>query len=136
MRIRQDSMINKRFNKLFIKDKISIKEALFILNNNKLRTLIVVGKNDYFKGTLSEGDIRRAIIRNFNLTNSIEKIFNKKPFVFKESKLDISKVNFIIKENYDFVPVVKNKKVVDIIFQKEIEKVFSLKKKNMINIQL
>ena len=44
MRIRQDSMINKRFNKLFIKDKISIKEALFILNNNKLRTLIVVGK--------------------------------------------------------------------------------------------
>ena len=54
MRIRQDPMINKRFNKLFIKDKISIKEALFILNNNKLRTLIVVGKNDYFKGTLSE----------------------------------------------------------------------------------
>ena len=59
------------------------------LNNNKC--LIVINKKDIFVGTLSDGDIRNAILSK-KLTNKIDKFVNRDPCYFYENKYQISEL--------------------------------------------
>ena len=57
----------------------TIKDALFRLEKNRQKCLIVVDKNQKFFGTLTDGDVRRAILINSNVHNSIKSYVKKKP---------------------------------------------------------
>ena len=57
----------------------NIRQAINILNKHGSKTIIVINKSKKLIGTLSDGDIRRSIIKGFNLKSSINNIFNKKP---------------------------------------------------------
>ena len=77
----------------------NIRQAIKILNKNGLKTIIVINNNDKLIGTLSDGDIRRAIIKGFNLNSSINKIYNKKPIILYEDQIDKKdKANFFKKK--------------------------------------
>ena len=92
----------------------NIRTAYKKLNLTAEKCLFVVDKNSNFIGTLSDGDIRKAIMKNFNLDNKIEKIYNKKPFYVNKNNININKVKkYILKENYNVVPVLENNKVID-----------------------
>ena len=92
----------------------NIRTAYKKLNLTAEKCLFVVDKNSNFIGTLSDGDIRKAIMKNFNLDNKIEKIYNKKPFYVNKNSININKVKkFILKENYNVVPILENYKVID-----------------------
>ena len=56
----------------------NIRQAMKILNRYGSKTIIVINNNNKLIGTLSDGDIRRSIIKGFNLKSSINSIFNKK----------------------------------------------------------
>ena len=49
----------------------SIKESLSKLEQNKEKCLLVLSKNGTFLGTLTDGDIRRAIIKGANVDSKI-----------------------------------------------------------------
>ena len=56
-----------------------------IINLNQHKCLIVVDKNKKLIGTLSDGNIRRALLKNYNLDDKINNIYNNNPkFVFKK----------------------------------------------------
>lgn len=59
----------------------SIKNALEQINALKIRVLCVVKKDMTFVGTITEGDIRRAIINGANLDDFVEKFCNLKSVV-------------------------------------------------------
>ena len=71
----------------------NIKKAITILNKYGSKTIVVVDKQNKLLGTLSDGDIRKSIIKGFNLKDPIQKIYNNKPFFLNE-KEDFK--NFII----------------------------------------
>ena len=48
---------------IIISTNTTIQKALQIINNYNLKTLCVVNSNDIFLGTISEGDIRRFILK-------------------------------------------------------------------------
>ena len=50
----------------------SIRKAIKILNIYGSKTIVVVGKNKKLVGTLSDGDIRKSIIKGFKLDDSIQ----------------------------------------------------------------
>ena len=74
-------------------------------------------------GALSDGDIRRAILKNFNLKDKIEKYYRRKPYkVFKElNKNEI--LDILMKKQISIIPLVNK--------QNKIIKIYS--KKNLIN---
>ena len=82
-----------------------------------------------FLGTLSDGDIRSALLNGFVLSDDIKKIYNSKPFKFTIDNYSISQAKKIFLENkYDLIPIVNhNEVVVDYLVW---EKVFGEKKKN------
>ena len=64
------------FNKNF-------KEALKIMNQKKLG-IIVIMKNKFIKGLLTDGDLRREI-KNYNTNKNLDKIMSNNPLVVNEN---------------------------------------------------
>ena len=98
----------------------NIKQAIKILNKYSSRTLMVVDKNESLIGTLSDGNIRRAIINGFNLETSINKIYNKNPIFIYENEIDFKKLKKIfLKKKIYLIPLVNKKKKVIKVFYLE-----------------
>ena len=99
-----------------ISDEKDINFALKKINFNKFKTLLVLNKNKDLVGTVSDGDIRRGILKFNNLKVKISKIYNKK-FIQFNKNLDIKKKNEIfLKKNIDIIPYLKNNKIIKLFF--------------------
>ena len=70
-----------------IQDNTSILATLKRLDTVSSKCLVVVNENKDLPGTVSGGDLRRAILEDANLDRSINNIFNKNPITL-ESKDD------------------------------------------------
>ena len=99
--------------KILINENSSLLDAILKLNNTGTRCLFVVGKNNLFKGTLTDGDIRRSISKNKSFVTTINSIYNKKSFyVLKNNKKNNSKIkNFLNKGKHQLIPVLNKKKI-------------------------
>jgi dTDP-glucose pyrophosphorylase len=72
--------------KVSIEIGASIKQALKQLDETSHRILFVVDKDNYLRGTMSDGDARRAILAGTALEFSIEKVFNRAPHFLTEKE--------------------------------------------------
>lgn len=108
-------------NELFIKKNFSIKKSLDTMNRTGRKCLVVLEKNKLY-GTLSDGDLRKAITKGSKLNENIEKIINKKPFFCYEKSIDKKKIRDLFLQNLiDLIPVVdENNKVKKIILWEEV----------------
>ena len=67
--------------------KETIKRAAEILNQAKLKIIIVIDDNERLLGTITDGDIRRGILNNIDFSDSVKKVMNSEPLsVSKEDK--------------------------------------------------
>jgi len=101
---------------LFIHPQASIKEALKKLDKTAEKTLLVVDEEKRLLGTLTDGDIRRYIIKTGKLTGAIKDIYNRNPIVIRKSKKsDLSGIKkLFIEKKIEVLPVIdKANKVVD-----------------------
>ena len=58
----------------------SIKDALKKLRKNGYKCLVVVNSKDIFLGTISDGDLRNAILNDNSINSKIDKHVNKNPY--------------------------------------------------------
>ena len=73
-------------NKFLITKDQTVKKAMHLINKNLQRCLVVVDGFNKMLGTLSDGDIRNALLKNSNMNDKIEKFYNKKAkFVYKNN---------------------------------------------------
>ncbi len=84
----KNKLENKKINKIILHPNNTIFDAVKKLNKSQLQVCLVVDKDLKLLGTITDGDIRRAIIKKIEFKNSISKIMNKRPI--------------FIRENYDF----------------------------------
>jgi len=94
----------------------SIKEALKIIDTGASQIAIVVDKDDTFLGTITDGDIRRAILKGDSLDHSIFQVYNKTPkYVKKNDSKSVIK-ELMTKYRIDKIPVIDdNNRVVSIV---------------------
>ncbi len=100
---------------LFINKEMQIKDAIKRLDETAKKILLVI-ENNILVGVITDGDIRRWILKNGNLKEQVNIIMAKNPkFIFKE---DIKNAKRILKEySIEAIPVLNEKKeVIDIIF--------------------
>jgi len=102
-----------KVNKILINENSSLLNAILKLNNTGTRCLFVVGKKNIFKGTLTDGDIRRSIVKNKNFTTNINSIYKKKSFYAfdKDKKKNIKIKNFINKDKHLLIPILDKNKI-------------------------
>ena len=64
--------------KNIIYNNLTLFNALQRLQKVKNKTLIIVNKDLKFLGTLTDGDIRRALLRKIKITDLVQSIINYK----------------------------------------------------------
>ena len=106
--------MNKNQN-LFINKDQMLKEAIKILENNYNKILIVIDSKNKLVGTITDGDIRRRLIRNDNINISCGELANKN-CIYTYSKQDVQKLTLAKRKRITIIPLLdKNKKVIDYV---------------------
>ena len=105
----------------------TIKKSMQLINKNSHRCLIVVDNSNKMLGTLSDGDIRSALLKKNDLNKKISTIYNKNAkFVFNNNYSKEKIKNLLKNESYTIVPILnKDKTVFDVTHR---EKVFEKNK--------
>ena len=80
-------------NHILISPKSSIRDSMDLLDKSSEKCLLVVDKKKLI-GTLTDGDVRRAILSGNKISGSISNVFNGSPFYIFKSEIE----NFNIKE--------------------------------------
>ena len=98
-------------NKFLISEKNeTIKVSMEKIKKNGARTLVVLDKGKKLLGTLSEGDIQKALLNRATINSKIDDFFNKNPKKVDENKLKkIDLKKFFITGQYGLIPVVSKK---------------------------
>lgn len=71
----------KNVEDIIVRESTSILEVLQIIDKSSKQLAIVVDENKKLLGTISDGDIRRAILKNISLSESVKNIYFKNPTV-------------------------------------------------------
>ena len=109
----------KNIENIKLKQNATIKEALGIIDSGAMQIALVVDDNDKLIGTLTDGDIRRGILRGLDLDSSIETIVFKEPAIAKISSTKEEILKIALSKKLHQIPIVDDNGIV--LDLKEIE---------------
>ena len=72
---------HQNFKKVFLTTNSSVKEAFKSLIDSSLRICLVIDENKKLLGTISDGDLRRGMLKGLTLEDNICPIVKKDPLV-------------------------------------------------------
>lgn len=100
-----------------IHPQATIKEAMEALDKTAEKVLLVVDDGQALMGTLTDGDIRRHILKGHNLSGTIRDAFHPSPIFILQEDFDQDKIKVVfLKNKIDLIPILdQNRKVVDFI---------------------
>lgn len=100
----------------------SIKEALIKLDVLSMDAILfIVDKEDKLIGSLTDGDIRRALIRDVPINSIVDGIIQQNPHFLRKGERDIQKVIDYREKNFRILPILdKDNKIVNVINFREI----------------
>ena len=75
--------MNHSWQKTLIPESSTIKQALEIINREALRVAVVVDQKQKLLGIISDGDIRRGLLNDLTLSDSVIKVLNSFPITAK-----------------------------------------------------
>ena len=113
-------MLIKNFKNHLISSKETIRKSIIKLGKLNKQFCIIVDKDKKFFGTLTDGDIRRGLLKNFNLSDEVSCICNKKSLYVINKPQDYKLEKILDKEKILFLPILnKGKKVTNIYFRSD-----------------
>ena len=98
----------KNIEKIKLTVNSTIKEALHIIDLGAVKFAIVVDKDDKLIGTLTDGDIRRAILDGKALDTTIKTVYFKEPTVVNVNNTKEEIINLCTSKKIYQIPVVDN----------------------------
>ncbi len=107
----------KTTNNHIITIKTKIKEALIKLNDLNLdNILFVIDSDSKLVGSLTDGDIRRGLIKGIDIESNVDRVINKEPKYIIKGQNNLNKIIQLREGNYKIIPVLDNEyKIINII---------------------
>ena len=107
----------ERLKKVFIKPTHTIKQALRQMDAMGEKTLLVVDDYNILLGTISDGDIRRWILKGKDLTEDVSKVMYSTPISLDQNFERKTAKQLMVKQRLECLPVVDgDKKVISAIW--------------------
>ena len=108
-------MILKKISRISIKKNSKIKEAILSLNKSGNQIVLVLDNNKKLIGTITDGDIRRGILKGYKLSDSVSKVLNLNPHITSEKISQTYAVKLMNEKHINHLPLVDKKfRLVDI----------------------
>lgn len=111
-------------NQMKVLPDISIKEALKRIDKAGQRTLFVCDEKGTLLGSLTDGDIRRRVLKTGDLQEMIRECFNRNPvFVMEKKDVEDEAKNVMLERSIDIIPVLdKRNNIVEILLYSDLFK--------------
>jgi dTDP-glucose pyrophosphorylase len=106
-------MITKKeeLEKLIALPYESIRACMAKIDKNKKGSLIVINESGLLLGSLSDGDIRRAILGGKLIDEEIHSIYNNKPIKYFDHEIDAISFEILQEKKISMVPIVNTSNV-------------------------
>ncbi len=116
-------MTDKLYTRHLIKQKTTIKEALAQLDIlAKDAILFVVDKKKRLIGSLTDGDVRRGLLKGFSIDDFVDDIIQPLPKFLRKGEHNIDQVIEFRENNFRIIPILDNEnRVVNVINFRELK---------------
>ena len=97
---------------------VSIKDAMEKITEGGKRCLVVIDENNILQGTLSDGDLRQAIVNGVGIEREIREFyFSSATYLVAGEYKEAHAKDIFEKENFALIPIINHdKQVVDVLF--------------------
>jgi dTDP-glucose pyrophosphorylase/CBS domain-containing protein len=104
---------------ILLNESSSITDAIRILDRSAIKFLLIINSQQKLLGTITDGDVRRGLLKGLKLQSSVTEIMNRKPIVAQGQDDLTKKAKLIKKLNQALLPVVpivnEHQELVDLI---------------------
>ena len=100
------SSSDNKWLKAILTAPATIQQAIHILDQVALKIVLVVNKDGVLQGTITDGDIRRGLLRGLDLTSPIESIVHRKPLVVPPEMVRETVTQIMVANKILQIPVV------------------------------
>ncbi len=111
----------KDWKKVAVSPDTTIKKTIDVIDRMSLQIALVVDSDDRLMGTVTDGDIRRGLLKGYSLSETVDKVYHRNPMTASsETALDM--IHFRMRRYYiSQLPVIDNNgKVVSLEILKDI----------------
>lgn len=116
--------MREKIRKICIGKNNTIKECIEAIDQGALGIALVVDENDKLLGLVTDGDIRRAILKNVDLNLPVEEIMITRPIVVPEDTGRLQLLELMHLNAVRQIPIVnKNKQLLDLALYTELTEV-------------
>ena len=114
-------------NEAILEQTCTIREALKRINSLSGHTLFVVDDNKRMVGTLTDGDIRRALLNEVKLEDEIANVMSKSFKYLRQNEFSLELIKQLKKSKIDYVPLLSgDNRIISIYDLEELESVLPL----------
>jgi dTDP-glucose pyrophosphorylase/predicted transcriptional regulator len=106
--------MSHNWKNILVSPEVSIQEVLQILNKEAMQLVIVVDEDNKLLGTVTDGDVRRALINNIGLSAPVREIMFITPITATESTSKKSLLALMQNKGINSIPILLNDKVVGV----------------------
>ena len=124
--------MKNKIKKFIINNNKTIKDALKVIDKNGQKTCFVTDSFGKLYGSITDGDIRRKILKsNKSINEKVKYHCNKKTIFITKKKLSIKKIkNIFFKKKIEILPLLNsNKKIIDVFLKTDYSKTVKKKSK-------
>lgn len=94
---------------IYIRESETVKDAYKKLDRSAKKVLLVIDGGKRLIGSITDGDIRRYILKGKSLDNDIKEVYNKKPIFIREEDNSPEAVKALLAVNHiEVLPVLDN----------------------------
>jgi dTDP-glucose pyrophosphorylase len=110
---REEPLVKDFWKKARLPISATLQQAISNLNETAFQVAIITTPDDVLVGTLTDGDIRRGLLRQYNMSSSIESIIFREPLVVPPELSHASVLQLMHSNRIHQLPVVdENRRVV------------------------
>jgi dTDP-glucose pyrophosphorylase len=101
-----------------VKLDITIREAMKKIGKSGKRCLVIVDEKNTLLGTLSDGDVRKAILKGAGFEDSISSVYHQNPMTLTAAGYTLEEAKkLFVREKFDLIPIVdENSTLLDVLF--------------------
>tara|TARA_R110001583_G_scaffold134425_1_gene286146 strand:- start:336 stop:1385 length:1050 start_codon:yes stop_codon:yes gene_type:complete len=106
--------MSHNWKNILVSPSLSIQDVIIVINEEALQLALVVDCNNKLLGTVTDGDIRRALIQKISLSSPISEIMFKSPTTAQINAPKNKILELMREKELSAIPLIDNNKVVGI----------------------
>ena len=99
-------MNTKHWKKTLLDVNSNIEDAIRSLNNSGLQIVLVVKNNKTLVAIITDGNIRKGVLRGLSIKDSINKIFTKEPLVASSEMQEEEIIKLMMSKGINSIPLI------------------------------